>query len=171
MQDEHHFLFQESWAKVSLRVLTRLVLCVRWVCCYTCIIYCNPQTLPSNLTEFHKTFVDVTSLKFWIICKKDNQKQQLHSLCEGRLQTTEDFQTQLLHYFSKRDEKSIIITERSCCGILWHKERRQRVIIKAIIITERSCCGVPWHKERGPSTQRWPTCKRCDWIEFPSTNL
>ena len=38
--------------------------------------------------------------------QKDKQRKQRHSLCEARYEKTREFQTQLLHYFSKSDNKS-----------------------------------------------------------------
>ena len=38
--------------------------------------------------------------------QKDKQRKQRHSLCEARQEKTREFQTQLLHYFSKSDNKS-----------------------------------------------------------------
>jgi len=38
--------------------------------------------------------------------QKDKQRNQRHSLCEARKERTREFQTQLLHYFSKSNNKS-----------------------------------------------------------------
>jgi len=44
--------------------------------------------------------------QFFITCKQDKQRNQRPSLCEARKEKTREFQTQLLHYFSKGDNKS-----------------------------------------------------------------
>jgi len=43
--------------------------------------------------------------------QKDKQHKQRHSLCEARSEKTREFQSQLLHYFLKSDNKAIIIIQ------------------------------------------------------------
>ena len=50
--------------------------------------------------------------------QKDKQRKQRHSLCEARQEKTREIQTQLLHYFSKSDNKSNhhhYVTCEFCC--------------------------------------------------------
>ena len=64
--------------------------------------------------------------QFSINLQKDKQRKQRHSQSEDRYKKTREFQTQLLHYFSKSDHKSNHHQQHSCvqgplreCRSIW----------------------------------------------------